>query len=175
MDKGLGTIGQISYLVEDIGAACRTWVDTQGVGPWTIVRNLEFSGTYDGASTRVKLHVALAYQGDMQFELIQQLDDSPSPYRSYFQRGCAGIHHIGYLIEGRIDALVEKARIQGLELRFDVRSQIGTRQAYLSLPGMAPVFVELVETDEAKRAMFEHLKNEAAGWDGRDPVQEIAT
>lgn len=169
MSRRLGKIEQIGYVVADIEAACRTWAGTQGVGPWLLSRDLEFSGTYDGEPTSPRLHVALAYQGDVQIELIQQLDDSPSPYRSYLRQGCPGIHHIGYCVEDDIDGRIEQARSQGLDLRFDIRGQGGMRFAYVSLPGMAPVFLELIETPPWLRETFDQLRAAAAAWDGANP------
>lgn len=169
MDRRLGKIEQIGYVVADIEAACRAWADTQGVGPWLLSRDLEFSGTYDGQPTSPRLHVALAYHGDVQVELIQQLDDGPSPYRAYLPPGGSGIHHVGYCIEDDVGARIEQARAQGLDLRLDIRGHGGMRFAYLSLPAMAPVFVELIETPRWLRGTFDQLRAAAATWEGGSP------
>lgn len=169
IDRRLGTLEQIGYVTTDIEAACRTWAETQGVGPWLLTRGLEFVGTYDGQPTRPKLDVALAYQGNVQVELIQQLDDEPSPYRSYLRQGCPGIHHVGVLVTDDIHRRIDQAIAQGLELRYDVRGNGEMRFAYLTLPQMVPVFVELIDTPPWLRETFDQLRAAAAAWDGRNP------
>jgi len=166
MQGRLGTLAQVGYVVEDIEAACRIWSASQGIGPWLRTRDLVFEGVFDGEPSAAKLNVALAYQGGIQIELIEPLDDSPSPYRTFVRGNRPGIHHIGYLVEDDIHARIEQAQAQGLTLRWDVKGQEGLRFAYLALPLVAPVFVELIETPPWLRATFEGLQAAAAAWDG---------
>jgi methylmalonyl-CoA/ethylmalonyl-CoA epimerase len=168
MQARFGTLAQIGYVVANIEAACRIWAGSQGVGPWLLTRGLAFEGLYDGEPTAPKLNVALAYQGGIQIELIEPLDDSPSPYRWCVREGRPGIHHIGYLVEDDIHGRIEQARAQGLSLRWDVKGHGGLRFAYLTLPGTAPIFVELIETPPWLRETFDQLQAAAATWDGRN-------
>lgn len=173
----LGRIEQISYLVRGIRDACQQWIDTQGIGPWVIVRNLALTGSYDGIHTEPLLDVALAYNGDLQIELIEMRNEAPSPYLACFQSGQLGLHHVGYFEAQDIDGRVARAQNQGLRLRYDVRSLLGTRYVYLTPPEgvtqQAPVWVEIVETEQATRALFEHLRQTAQSWDGSEPIREI--
>ena len=174
----LGRIDQISHLVRGIAGACRQWIDTQGIGPWLIVRNLALVGTHDGVPTEPLLDVAIAYSGDLQIELIEPRNDAPSPYLAHTRSGELGLHHVAYFEAQDIDARVAQARRQGLELRFDVRSRLGTRYVYFTPPPApppvhAPGWIEIVETDPATRALFEQLRGEARDWDGSGAVREI--
>jgi len=74
-------IKQCAIVVRDLDEAVRRWVGELGIGPWTGYR-LEAPRLkemrYRGEEAEFSLRHALAWQGDMQFELVQPLD-GPSP------------------------------------------------------------------------------------------------
>ena len=67
-----------------------------GVGPWTCFRNVAMTGPLRGAAIKVRMHVALGYQDDMEIELIEDLGAGPSPYRSAAGAPLIGMHHVGW-------------------------------------------------------------------------------
>jgi hypothetical protein len=71
-----GPIRQIGYVVTDLDKALAGWVEL-GVGPWFVMRGLPQHVTYRGEPCEITLSLALANSGDMQFEVIQQQDDTP--------------------------------------------------------------------------------------------------
>jgi len=167
----LGTVRQIGYLVPDLDAAVGHWLEHMGIGPWTCYRNVTLRGQYRGEPTLVRMHVALAYQGDMQMELIQVLTDTPSPYRDDSGRPLQGIHHIAWLSDD-FEADVARARKRGLSVCF--RGGNGAMEvAYLACPDQPGTLLELIEGTADMKGMMEQGIAEARRWDGSDPVRNI--
>lgn len=78
----------------------RGWVEQLGVGPWWGYRNVSLRSQFGGEQAQVRMHVALAYQRGMQIELIQQINNAPSPYRFFHDQPQAQLlHHLGYMVD----------------------------------------------------------------------------
>ena len=74
-----GPLRQMGYVVPDVEAAMRHWVEVCGVGPWFYAERLPLTAfTYGGKRyDDILLSIGLANSGDMQIELIQQRSDHP--------------------------------------------------------------------------------------------------
>ena len=97
MSRIFGAIIQNGYVVHDIQAAMRHWIEVLGVGPWFYVERLLVPDfTYKGQPSPVHISLALANSGPLQVELIQQRNDAPSLYRDFLNAGHEGLQHIGY-------------------------------------------------------------------------------
>lgn len=165
MSLYFGPLFQLGYVVAELEAALRTWVSA-GVGPWYVFDPLPIQQfSHRSGSTAVpRAKVALAYSGDVQLELIEQLDDAPTMYREFLAAGHQGLQHVAYL-PADYDAAVAAGLGQGWELG-QQGSAGGTRFAYLDAGGHPGSVIELVDLDEGTRGLFEHLKAKAAAWDG---------
>jgi Glyoxalase/Bleomycin resistance protein/Dioxygenase superfamily len=104
-----GTL-QVSVVVPDLEAAMKTYVDEYGIGPWDVY---EFNpGNVQGMHERGEpvertWRLALAQVGEMQWELVQPLDDD-SVYARFLADHGAGVHHVGVAVadyQGTIDEL----------------------------------------------------------------------
>jgi methylmalonyl-CoA/ethylmalonyl-CoA epimerase len=91
-----GTL-QISVVVRDLDAAMQTYVDDYGIGPWDIyefnpdtVRDMRENGKPVDRAWRL----ALATVGQVQWELVQPLDDD-SVYARFLAAHGPGVHHVG--------------------------------------------------------------------------------
>ena len=115
-------------MVEDIRSSIDDW-EKQGVGPWLWMRNVKLPCTFKGEPSHPVIDVALSYQGDMQIELIQQINDAPSPYLATVEEGSYGLHHHAFLC-ANIHKDVDKAAAQGLAMVCDIR-MMGSRYVYL--------------------------------------------
>src|ERR1700719_3997028 len=90
---------QWGIVVADIEAAMQHWIKVFNVGPFFHIRKIrrhEHNAIYKGNPTDVQITVAFSYFGETQLEIIQQLNDSPSPYRDFLEVGRSGIQHIGF-------------------------------------------------------------------------------
>ena len=97
MSRIFGAITQNGYVVRDIEAAMRHWIDVLGVGPWFYVARAPIEDfQYRGAPSPVEVSIALANSGALQIELIQQRNDAPSMYRDFLQAGNERLQHVAY-------------------------------------------------------------------------------
>lgn len=165
-----GPIDQIGYLVDDLDASIQHWIDTMGVGPWTVFRHVSLEGAYRGQKGTVTMDVALGYQGTVQIELIQATNDAPSPYRNDDGSPIFGVHHVAWVVKD-YDTAVARALADGLELVFEA-SNPGTRVAYFEMPGNPGTLMEMIH-GEGMLAMIKQGIAESRVWDGTNPVHEI--
>ena len=93
MSRFFGGIRQNGYVVTDLDAAIRYWTTAVGVGPFYRLDHVPLDYfTYQGEPSAPDLNIALANLGDVQIELIQQLNDAPSPWRNFAVAKGAGLH-----------------------------------------------------------------------------------
>ena len=167
-----GPLRQFGFLVKDIDAAMHNWVQHLGVGPWWGYRNVSLRSRFRGTQAQVRMHVGLAYQGGMQIELIQQINDVPSPYRFFHDAPQAQLlHQLGYVVDD-VDAALARARTLGL-VEHGMVSNDFARYVYLDHPTMEGLVVELMPGDPATLANFEACAREAASWDGENPYRLV--
>jgi methylmalonyl-CoA/ethylmalonyl-CoA epimerase len=102
---------QISVVVRDLDAAMRTYVHDYGIGPWEIyefnpetVRGMRERGQPVERSWRL----ALARVGQVQWELVEPLDDD-SIYARFLAANGPGVHHIGVGVRGYDRTIAELA------------------------------------------------------------------
>ena len=97
MSRLFGSILQNGFVVRDIKAAMRHWIEVLEVGPWFYFEHIPFVDfRYKGELSPVDVSLALANSGDFQVELIQQRNDAPSLYRDFIAAGHEGLQHVGY-------------------------------------------------------------------------------
>lgn len=165
-----GPIDQIGFVVEDLDAAVRSWSAVAGLGPWTVFRNAGLDGIYGDQKGHVTMDVAMAYQGEVQIEIIQPTNDAPSPYRGADGKPLVGIHHVAWLTDD-LDAELEKAVANGLRPVFRAHSDT-VRVAYCEADGQPGTLFEFIES-EATRKLIEDGRIAARDWDGTNPIFEI--
>jgi len=163
-NKAYGPIHQIAYVVADLDAALRHWMDFAGIGPWTVYRNTSLRGHCRGVDTTVKIHVGLSYQDEVQIELIQVLSKTPSPYQDAGSRSLIGLNHIAWLSHD-IDADVAKARQRGLVPAFEASNGV-VRVAYLESAAEPGLLLEFIEAAPVVLDGFAAGVKAARDWDG---------
>ncbi len=166
-------IFQMAYVVEDIHAAMRTWIDELGVGPWFLLPS--FGGvepSYRGGPTDAEVALAMGFAGHMCIELIQPNDEEPSVWREGAERNGWGFHHFGV---GSLDYDADLARHleQGHDLAYEAKVPTGGRVAYVDTTRELPGYVELIELDEGTDAAFTRFHAASLAWDGSDPVRSF--
>ncbi|WP_179405128.1 VOC family protein [Burkholderia guangdongensis] len=165
-----GPIDQIGYLVDDLDQSIRRWIDRLGVGPWTVFRNVRMAGRYRGEAVTVTMDVGLAYQGDVQIELIQATNDARSPYRDAQGRPILGMHHVAWVVDD-VDDAIARLTANGLRAVFDARND-ATRVAYFDDEREPGVLFEVIQ-GAGMRDMIDHGIAAARAWDGTHPVTTI--
>ena len=87
MSALFGKVCQNGYVVRDIDAAMRFWIEKLRVGPFFYVPSVKIDWfRYRGMDSPLEMSVALANSGDLQIELIQQRNNAPSMYLDFLAR-----------------------------------------------------------------------------------------
>lgn len=166
-----GRLIQTAFITKDIHASMQTMTRTMGVGPWFLRERGVFPRQiYRGQPSSTALAIAMGYAGDMQFEIIQQLDDSPSVYREVAERSGYGLHHFGVAAEDYAAAIAHYEG-EGYTLAYEAEVAHGARVGYFDTSGALPAMIEVIEFRPATRVMFDGFRDAARGWDGQDPVR----
>lgn len=165
-----GPVRQIGYVVSDLDAAIDKWL-TMGVGPWFVIRNVPQQVTYRGESVAVTLSLALANSGELQVELIQQLDDAPSIFAEFLQVTGGGFHQLAYWTADFDGAMARLAEAGWPEVWSGGQGE-GVRFAYVE-PPTGSTIVEIMELTDASAGMARIVRQAAIDWDGSDPVREL--
>ena len=178
MSRIFGKVAQNGYVVRDIEAAMRHWVEALGVGPWFYIDRVRTDWfRHRGADSAVEMSIALANSGDLQIELIQQRNDAPSMYREFLDAGHEGLQHLAYWTDD-FQGLYDRALHLGYRVGHE--GQIGGekgRFAYFDTaggPGAHPgTVIEISDISGGKGAFFAHVRRAADGWDGTDPIRPV--
>lgn len=176
IDEGLkpllGHDLQLGFVVRDLDKALDHWVNVLQVGPFLHLE--EGTGRpanpslYKGVAQRIDLRLAFGYMGDVQIELIEQVNDAPSPYQEFLAKGQEGLQHFGF-------AVPDFARAhQGLlQAGYQIELEIpiaGSSEAitYFSSPKAIGPMVEIVPPQwrAARAAVKAHLRD----LKGPDPI-----
>src|SRR5512139_591552 len=115
MTPRFGPVMQLGFVVPDLERAMEHWTGTVGVGPFFVMSHIKFAeAIYRGAPTDADISVAVAQWGEVQVELIQQFNESPSIYSHFPGRAAGGLQHVGVMTNSVHDDL-EKLRPHGIE------------------------------------------------------------
>ena len=164
-----GSIRQFGFVVPDLDAAISQWVGL-GVAPWFTMRDLRLERCrYRGELSEPLISMALANSGDMQIELIQQLDDTPSIYHEFLDAAGSGFHQVAYWTEDFAGA-VDAARADGWTEVWSGDAGGVARFAYFERDDAPATIVELMELNDATRAMGESIRDAAAAWTPGQPA-----
>jgi len=167
-------IDQLGYVVADIDATMGRWLDALDVGPFFHLPHPPLGALrYRGEPTEAAIAVALTYAGDLQIELIQPLDEHPSPYRDYARSCGEGLHHVARFAED-FDAAVGARASAGRHPFYEGHGlSADQRFAYFEVGSNTGGTVEEVVELAGLGGFFDHIRLTCTGWDGADPVRRI--
>lgn len=171
MSRIYGEVRQLGYVVRDIQAAMRHWVDVLGVGPWFYIERLPVTDfRYRGEPSNPHVSIALANSGRAQIELIQQRDDAPSMYRDFLASGPEGLQHMStWPVD--YDGVLARALAAG----HTVGQQGSTNRgpfAYMETEGRhRGTCMEIAAYTAVRKRQFDAIEAAAVDWDGRDPIR----
>jgi hypothetical protein len=167
-----GRIRQNGYVVRDLDRAIAAWLDA-GVGPWLVLPHLTQTGSvYRGRPTAPVASFAFANSGDLQIELIEQEDDSPSAYREFLDAGGEGFHHLAWWAED-FEAVARAAEEAAWPVVHEGDTGGMARFAYYDPGGVTSTVVEVMELTDATRWLADTVRRAADTWDGSDPVRNL--
>lgn len=174
MSRIFGAVTQNGYVVRDIHAAMDHWVNVLGVGPWYYVEQVKTDYfRHRGVASPVEMSIALANSGDLQIELIQQRNDAPSLYKEFLDAGHEGLQHLAYWTKD-YQSVYDHALSLGYKVGHE--GQIGGAQGrfcYFDTQTHPGTVVELSDISGAKGPFFDHIRQAALNWDGRNPIRPV--
>jgi hypothetical protein len=171
MSLFFGPIMHNGYVVRDIEAAMRHWVEVLGVGPWFYIEHLLVTDfQYKGQPSAVDLSIALAHSGPLLVELIQQRNDAPSMYHDFLNAGHEGLHHVGYGTD-RFEANL--SRMLGAGYQVGQSGRVGQRWpfVYLLTEAHLGTVVELLDMSPGRERILARIAAAARTWTGKDPIR----
>jgi len=144
---------QCAVVVEDLDEAVRRWAEHLGIGPWTGYRlnaSLLKEMRYHGEEVEFSLRHALAWQGDLQFELVQPLE-GPSILADHLAMHGEGMHHLGKYVDDHPAAVAEAlgAGFVPLQSARGFGLEGDGAFAYFQAPGV-PIVIELIEAPRVR-------------------------
>ncbi len=168
-----GRVRQNGYVVTDLDAALAHWSTVLDVGPWFALRGVTLEHSeYRGRPAATQISIALANSGDLQIELIQVLDDSPSCYREFIDSTGEGLHHLAWWTED-FDETIRHAGAAGWGV-VQSGDLMGTRFCYFGTQTHPGTVAEVMELTDASRWLAGHVREAAADWDrATEPVREL--
>lgn len=177
MSRIYGDIRQLGYVVHDIEAAIRHWIEVLGVGPWYYVERLPVVNfLYDGKPSAPHVSIALANSGAVQIELIQQRDDAPSMYRDFLAQGPEGLQHVStWPVD--YEATLARALAAGHHIGQQGESNRGPFAYMLTQTqagaGHRGTCMEIAAYTATRKRQFDAIEEAARGWDGRNPIRTV--
>ena len=169
-----GETRQIAYVVDDIDEAIERWNKQYGVGPFMVTRNAAplNNAYYRGERAQTtRLHLAFAYVGDMQLELIELIGDTPGLYKEFIDRGDYGVNHYAVLVDDFARAY-NWALDRGWQAVIDSGVDGLARMSYLESPDRAMV-LEVIEWNPLTRPYFNGLEKRVKSADTGQLVHEF--
>ncbi|MFE6822230.1 VOC family protein [Streptomyces sp. NPDC057690] len=167
-----GAIRQVGYVVTDLDRAVEAWLSL-GVGPWYVMRGMPVHALYGSEPCQISVSIALSNSGDVQIELLQQDDETPSIYTEFLASGQEGYQQLAWWVDDLDAAVKTIVGATGWPVVWssdDRKSPL--RYAYLQPPTGHPAHViEIMERTAATDNFAEMLRNAADVWDGNQPVR----
>ena len=146
-------VRQLAAVVHDLDDAVRRWSADLGIGPWTGYR-LEPPGLkrmrYHDVAVEFAFRHAFAWQGELQFELIEPLT-GPSIFIDHLQAHGEGLHHVGTFVND-FEPAVAQARADGftpLQSASGYGAEGDGAFAYFARPDIQMI-VELIEAPRVR-------------------------
>lgn len=170
----LGRVFQNGYMVEDLDEALDYWINTLGAGPFY---KFEFAldyYLYKGVEQPQKpvMSVAMGQFGDVQIELMQQINDAPSSYLDFLNEHGPGLQHVG-VIGAHTPENLKAWEEQGLVV--DTVCEVSGARAIFYAPQVhAGTMIEMANDTPQVRGLADMIREASIDWDGSDPVRTTA-
>jgi hypothetical protein len=151
---------QVAWVVRDIAAAEKVFVETMGISRFMHLDNLaakDTEGTYLGKPGNWICNLHIAYAGDTQIELIQPVSGA-SMYQESLDRHGDAVQHVAYwLDDADYDAAAAHLKSSGCPEIQSFRLPI-LRVGYVDTRGAIGVVTEIVGATEEGHELRRNLK-----------------
>jgi hypothetical protein len=164
---------QLCWVVPDLRVAIDGWVKTCGVGPFFWFDGVTFDGgMYRGKPARFpEIDAAIAYAGDVQIELVSQVNDQPSFWRDTVPRDARAFHDAALWCKD-YDAQRSAYTKGGAEIAFEAH-RAGFRTCWIDTCSAIGFMIQLIEANPTAEVLFARMHAAACNWDGKDPIRRL--
>lgn len=174
MSRFFGSAVHAAFVVPDLERQIGRML-ASGEGPFYLMSRMRVAARYRGRRHDPLISAGFVYSGGMQYEFVEQHDDTPSAYREFLGRHPAGgLHHIAYFCKTFEDALTQAGKRGG---KFDIVQEFispdeSPYEMYIE-PADAtdPVLTQLMIPSPLV-GLFETMERAAATWNGEDPMRD---
>ena len=156
-----GPVRQTAYIVPDVERAIRDWGRQLQIGPFALCRGITpLAGSrYRGEPAgEIVMNVAFAYIGELQLELIEPVNETPSMYREAIEQRGFGHHHYGFCIENFDDAY-QRALAEDFTAVVDAGVPGIARMSYLESALIPGLVCEVIEWNDFTRPYFDGIRS----------------
>lgn len=168
---------QMGYVVPDIDAALDFWIGVAGAGPFFHAVYEPERQVYRGQPTHIRFAIAYGYLGDMQIEVVQQLEGGASAYTEALETAgdipAGGVFHHVMMLHDGYDAVHAAYAAAGAEERYSAFVEGVGRFCYLDTRALMGCHVELVEHTADFEAACARMREAHRGWDGSRPRRDF--
>ena len=165
---------QTGFVVRDVTAALRYWTEVIGAGPFFVFRSNQWQELfYNGERIELDSRMAIGQWGDTQIEFIEQLNDCPSPYKTFSDASREGLHHFGSMVED-LDAAVARLEAVGKRKVYWGVAKGEVHFAYLVEDEHPGSMIELIEHGPTIDGLMTMVRDAARNWDGTDPIRYLS-
>jgi hypothetical protein len=114
------------------------------------------------------MEVGLAYQDEVQFEIIKVLSQTPSPYQDDQGRTLVGMHHIAWMTDD-LPRDVAKAEERGMTCIFSA-SNPASKVAYFESADEPGILFEFIQVTAMLLEGFAQGVEASRNWDGQEHI-----
>lgn len=165
-------IFQNAWIVDDLEAACQTWTQQLGVGPFFINQyELETFDrvTYYGAPSDISMRIAISQAGPLQIELIQPLSER-NAYRDIVPEGQGQTFHHVCSWTDDFEAELKYFESAGYPI-INTGQSHSVSFAYIDTRPILGSLLEIVTKTPAIQARFDFIAQAASSWQGDEPLR----
>ncbi|MCE5342604.1 MAG: VOC family protein [Eubacteriales bacterium] len=142
-------VTQIGILTNDINRSKEAWERFFGLPPQPVSTSDGYEKTaavYDGQPLHGRIYQVCFNLQNIEVELIQPVDDTPSYWKDCLDQNGPGVHHFSFAVKD-MDGCVKQLGELGLTLRQQGEFPNG-RYAYMDGMDTMNVVLELLEKDQ---------------------------
>lgn len=167
---------QLCFVVKDFDEGLEEYSRIFGAGPWFVYQNppAELDKTvYRGRPSRMNARVALAYAGDMMYEIAAPIEGQQSIFSEVLARRGSGIHHFGFAATDfkKVQEYIAENELE--EVSFGVTAR-GARCIMVERQGPMNAIEEYIEILPDSLPFYDFMKKCAREWDGSTLIYEGA-
>lgn len=167
---------QMAWVVDSLEDSAEKLSRSMQCGPFLMLRHIQLDDPHHRLRRqRTDFSLCLAQAGDVQIELVEQHDDTPSVYRDVFPKGPPGgmaFHHVAVIVP---DVFAETARYNALGFPTASSGRFGAIDfTYVDTTAAGGFMVEVLPDMPDMHAFFARVRKAAEEWDGKEAWRDFA-